>query len=246
MIIDYVGEKRVMLPSRKDVIQTTFDKIDFYYKALADKSLNLSEVTGISIYLKNITMGMNGSLSFTSPFIDIEKVLQCYSNQGEKEKREVQEIKNKREIYNAVKLYYEFTITRDTAYHTDKYSVSCEYTDRTFKTAGNVDIERTAEKVSRVINRMKNILCDNLALEVRLIQLTTWEKTGLKTYLTLTTSAYHLRDRFDGIGEWVATAIDTAGNIYKITWFTSEEEEETACDWYNPYSIKLIERVTSK
>lgn len=247
MLINYVGQKRIKLPTIKTRIQTTFDKIDFYYQALAEKSVKLTEETGITIYLKNITLGMHGSLSFTSPIIDIDKALQYYSKQGVKEKREVQDITNKKELYNTVKLYYDFTITRDTAYHTDKYSVSCEYWDKTNKAAGNIDIQRTAEKVSKIINQLKNLICDDLTFDVRLIQLTSWEMVGMKSYLTLTTTAHHMRDRFDGIGEYEATAVDTVGNRYKITWLTSEEEEEeTACNWYNPYSIKLIERVTSK
>lgn len=67
--------------------------------------------------------------------------------------------------------------------------------------------------------------------------------------LTLTQEAYLARERWDGRGEYEASATDEKGNSYQVTWLTIDDlasslgdEESDLCDWGTPYSIQLMEK----
>lgn len=227
-------------------INTEYINIDYYYPTLERVSEEAQE-TGFTIKSEDITFNLNdvkgAGLSFTSDYIEIETVLNLYSLAGEKQEKEVEEIKNSKK-YKYILDNYIFTITRDNYYDTDNTSVSCEYWDNDGITWNDKDFIEVAERISVIINKIKDTICAYMLGEVR--------KTDEEIpyimediILKVTEKPYYARENTKGINEFEALAMDKAENVYLVTWLARKDwdsdtdDEKTACNWQQPYSIQL-------
>ncbi len=143
--------------------------IYYYYPTLV-RVAEEAEETGIIVKPEDITFNLNdvngAGLSFTSDYIEIETVLNLYSLAGEKQEKEVEEIKNSKK-YKYILDNYIFTITRDNYYDTDNTSVSCEYWDNYGTTWNDADFIGVAERISVIINKIKDTMCAYMLGEIR-------------------------------------------------------------------------------
>lgn len=220
-------------------ISTKNSNVNYYYPTLQKAAEEVKE-TGIIIKPEDITFNLEevrgAGLSFTTDYIEIETVLNCYCFIGKQQKKEAEEIKNS-EYYPYIGENYIFTITRDNAYDTDKTSVSCEYWDTKGKTWTDRSYTKIAERISIIINIVKDYICDYMLQEVR----KTDEEISYimeDIILKITEQPHYAGEREDGKSKFTARAIDKKGNGYQVTWLA--DEEKTTCDWKQPYDIKLV------
>lgn len=228
-------------------INTEYINIDYYYPTLA-RVAEEAEETGFTIKPDNITFNLNdvkgAGLSFTSEYIEIETVLNLYSLAGEKQEKEVEEIKNSKR-YSYIQDNYIFTITRDDYYITDNTSVSCEYWDNYGTTWNDKDFIEVAERISIIINKMKDTMCAYMLGEIR--------KTDEEIpyimediIIKVIERPHYAGEREDGRHEFEARATDKTGNTYQVEWTAYEDwdmdddDEEKACDWKEPFFIQLM------
>lgn len=81
------------------------------------------------------------------------------SKQHYKQAEEVEKIK-KDINYKYVKENFEFTMIRNTAMYMHEYTVNCSYIDEAYDYTDNTDKqEELAEKVSKIIDEVKNNIC---------------------------------------------------------------------------------------
>lgn len=150
-------------------ISTKNSNVNYYYPTLQKAAEEVKE-TGIIIKPEDITFNLEevrgAGLSFTTNYIEIETVLNFYSLVGKQQKKEAEEIKNNK-YYPYIEENYIFTISRDNDYDTDKTSVSCEYWDTKGKTWTDTSYTKVAERISIIINIVKNYICDYMLQEVR-------------------------------------------------------------------------------
>lgn len=143
--------------------------LNYYYPTMTRVAEEAEEI-GIIVKPKNIIFNLNdvsgAGLSFTSDNIEIETVLHSYSLVGKKQEKEVEEIKNNKK-YKYILDNYVFTITRDNYYDTDNTSVSCEYWDNDGITWNDKDFIEVAERISVIINKMKDTMCAYMLGEIR-------------------------------------------------------------------------------
>lgn len=227
-------------------INTRDINIDYYYPTLKKVSEEAQE-TGFTIKPEDITCNLNdgrgAGLSFTSEYIDIETALAFYSAIGEKQEKEVKKIKSGTN-YQYILENYIFTITRDNYYDTDNTSVSCEYWDNEGITWNDTDFIGVAERISVIINKIKDTMCAYMLGEVRK---TDEEIPYIMEDITLkvTEKPYYARENTKGINEFEALAMDKAENVYLVTWLAHKDwdsdtdDGKTACNWQQPYSIQL-------
>lgn len=136
-----------------------------YFESIIETILDeLNEKAGFTIDVSDVWYDLSycqgSGVSFTTNTpIDIEQTLNFYSEQHYKQAEEVKEIKNDIN-YNYVKENFEFTMIRNTAMYTHEYTVSCSYIDETYDYTDNTDKqEELAEKVSKIIDEVKNNIC---------------------------------------------------------------------------------------
>lgn len=221
--------------------------IYYYYPTLA-RVAEEAEETGIIVKPEDITFNLNdvsgAGLSFTSEYIEIETVLNLYSLAGEKQEKEVEEIKNSKR-YSYIQDNYIFTITRDDYYITDNTSVSCEYWDNYGTTWNDTDFIGVAERISVIINKIKDTMCAYMLREIR--------KTDEEIpyimediIIKVIEKPHYAGEREDGRHEFEARAVDKAGNTYQVEWTAHEDWDidtdgvEKACDWKEPFFIQLM------
>lgn len=221
-------------------ISTRNINVDYYYYPTLKKAAEEVKETGIIIKPNDITFNLNdvsgAGLSFTTDYIEIETVLNFYSLVGKQQKKEVAEIKNNKQ-YRYIEENYIYTITRDSYFKTDNTSVSCEYWESGYKTWDKPEFKEVAERISIIINIIKDYICDYMLQEVR----KTDEEISYimeDIILKVTEKPYYAGEREDGKFEFTARAIDKKGNGYQVTWLA--DEEKTTCDWKQPYDIKLV------
>lgn len=228
-------------------INTRNINVDYYYPTLA-RVAEEAEETGIIIKPEDITFNLNdvrgAGLSFTSEYIEIETVLNLYSLAGEKQEKEVEEIKNSKR-YSYIQDNYIFTITRDDYYITDNTSVSCEYWDNYGTTWNDTDFIGVAERISVIINKIKDTMCAYMLREIR--------KTDEEIpyimediIIKVIEKPHYAGEREDGRHEFKARATDKAGSTYQVEWTAYEDwdidtdDEKMACDWKEPFFIQLM------
>lgn len=231
-------------------ISTKNSNVNYYYYPTLQKAAEEIKETGIIIKPEDITFNLNevrgAGLSFTTDYIEIETVLNCYCFIGKQQKKEAEEIKSNKQ-YQYIANNYIFTITRDNAYDTDKTSVSCEYWDTKGKTWTDRSYTKIAERISIIINIVKDYICDYILKEVRK---TDEEIPYIMEDITIKVveQPHYAGEREDGRPEFEARATDKAGNTYKVTWAAYEDwdmdndDEKAACDWKEPFYIQLIEK----
>lgn len=230
-------------------ISTRNINVDYYYPTLKKAAEEVKE-TGIIIKPEDITFNLNdvsgAGLSFTTDYIEIETVLNFYSLVGKQQKKEVAEIKNNKQ-YRYIEENYIYTITRDSYFETDNTSVSCEYWENGYKTWDKPEFKEVAERISIIINRIKDTICEYIIMQVRK---TDEEIPYIMEDITIKVveQPYYAGEREDGKSEFEARAVDKAGNTYKVTWAAYEDwdmdndDEKAACDWKEPFYIQLIEK----
>lgn len=238
-------------PTKGTIINTKSISIDHAYGTLEKESAKWEQIAGFDISMDNIYYNLSGKggdgLSFTirDEEIEIARALGFYREWGKKEEKEVREIKDNKNFYY---IYQNFTylITRDTEYYTEKGTVSCEYWNTLFQTEDTIEVMELAERISVIINKVKDIICDDLYSVVK--RESQEINPDIEIKLEVTTQAYPECWHWDDRQEFHSIARDEKGNIYLIKWVAKKEglitiaEEETACDWDKPYSIQLIER----
>lgn len=230
-------------------ISTRDINVNYYYPTLKKVAEEIKE-TGIIIKPDDITFNLNevrgAGLSFITEYINIDTVLESYKRIGTKQAEEAEEIKNNK-YYHYIEENYIFTITRDNYYDTDKTSVSCEYWDGNCSLIINTEREEIAEKIGKIINIVKNYICDYILHEVRK---TDKEISDIMedVILKIIGKPHYAGEREDGRPEFEAKAVDKSGNIYQVTWLSYEDwniytdDEKVACDWKEPFYIQLIEK----
>lgn len=141
------------------------NSLEEYFESIIETKLDeLNEKTGFTIDTSNVWYDLSycqgSGVSFTTNTpIDIEQVLDYYSEQHYTQAKEVEKIKDDIN-YNYVKENFEFTMTRNIAMYTHEYTVSCSYIDESYDYTDNTDKqEELAEKVSKIIDEVKNNIC---------------------------------------------------------------------------------------
>lgn len=240
-------------PIKNGIVHVSTDDVDFYYKVLVKASQDWVSKTGFVITPENISFNLHDKsrglgLSFTSGCIYLDNALDFYSTVGEQEKEEVQEITNKKE-YTYIRNRYTYSITRDNAYNVDKHTVSCEYYDLTGQGKKDTEISILAERINKIINKIKNMICDSLYQVAKTVDKEIKEMEDT-IKLKLTEKAHVDHKNAEGNDVYIVKATDEKGNVYIITWLSYENwdtkidngEEDDVCDWNTPYSIQLIEK----
>jgi len=229
-------------------INTNNSNIDYYCPTLERVTKEIL-VTGFIINPNSITFNLEeaqgAGLSFVTEYINIDKVLESYCKIGTKQEKEVKEIKNNK-YYPYIEENYIFTISRDNDY-TDKTSVSCEYWDTKGKTWTDTSYTKVAERISIIINIIKDYICDYMLQEVRK---TDEEIPYIMEDITLKIvgKPHYIRENTNGISIFKAKAMDKKGNLYIVTWLAYEDwdkdndDEKNACNWNEPFYIQLIEK----
>lgn len=235
-------------------INTNTSNIDYYCPTLERLTREILQ-TGFIINPNSITFNLEeaqgAGLSFITEYINIDKVLESYCKIGtkqgkEKQEKEVKEIKNNK-YYPYIEENYIFTITRDNDYDTDKTSVSCEYWDNEGTTWNDTNYTEVAEKISIIINIIKDYICDYIEQEVKK---TDEEIPYIMEDITLKIvgKPHYIRENTNGISIFKAKAMDKKGNLYIVTWLAYEDwdkdndDEKNACNWNEPFYIQLIEK----
>lgn len=228
-------------------ISTKDINVDYYYPTLKKLTETVLS-TGFIIKPEDITFNlrevMGAGLSFETEYIEVDRLLDYYSQAGEGREEIVEEIKNNKH-YPYIEENYIFAITRDNYDETYSESVSCEYWDRDCITWGNKEFEEVAEQISELINIVKTWVCDYMLQEVR--------KTDEAIpyimddfIIKVIEKPHYARENEDGICEFEALAVDNRGSTYQITWLADEDynnnvdSEKFACDWNKPYDVKLL------
>lgn len=228
-------------------ISTKDMNIDYYYPTLKKLTEDMLE-TGFIIKPEDITFNLNevrgAGLSFETEYIEVDRLLECYSSIYKCNKKEVEEIKNNKH-FSYIEENYIFTISRDSYYDTNAESVSCEYWDSECRTWESKEFEEVAEKISNIINIVKDLICEYMLQEVR--------KTDEAIpyimddfVIKIVEKPHYARENVDGICEFEALAVDNRGSTYQVTWLAYEDfdsnvdSEKFACDWNKPYDVKLL------
>lgn len=229
-------------------INTRNINIDYYYPTLARVAEEAQE-TGFTITPDDITFNLNdvrgAGLSFTSEYIDIETALTFYSAIGEKQEKEVKKIKSSKN-YQYILDNYIFTITRDNYYDTDNTTVSCEYWDNYGTTWNDTNYIETAAKINTIVNEIKDMICEYMLLQVRKTDEEEIPYIMEDIIIKVVEKPHYAGEREDGRHEFVATAVDKAGNTYQVEWTAHEDwdidtdDEKMACDWKEPFFIQLM------
>lgn len=239
-------------PIKNGIVHVATDDVDFYYKVLVKASQDWVSKTGFVITPENISFNLHDKsrglgLSFTSGCIYLDNALDFYSTVGEQEKEEVQEITNKKE-YTYIRNRYTYSITRDNAYNVDKHTVSCEYYDLTGQGKKDTEISILAERINKIINKIKNMICDSLYQVAKTVDKEIKEMEDT-IKLKLTEKAHVDHKNAEGNDVYIVKATDEKENVYQITWISVDgfnwytDDEDLACDWYFPYNIQLIEKM---
>lgn len=228
-------------------INTRNINVDYYYPTL-EKAVEEVKETGFLIKPDDITFNLNevrgAGLSFETEYIEIDKVLEVYSREGKYQQKVVEELKNNKH-YKYIEENYIFTISRDSYDETDPESVSCEYWDGYCLTWINKEMEEVAERISKIINIIKDYVCIYIEKEVR----KTDEEIPYiieNIIIKIIEKPHYARENEDGISEFEARAVDKRGHTYQVTWLAYEDynnsvdSDKWACDWKQPYDVKLI------
>lgn len=138
------------------------DSHEEYFKSIINTKLDeLNILTGFTIETSDVWYDLSycqgSGVSFTTNTpIDMEQVLDYYSKQHVTNAKEVEGIK-KDSNYQYVKENFEFTMVRIDSYYTHEYTVACDYTDESYEATDKQ--EELAEKISKIVNEVKNIIC---------------------------------------------------------------------------------------
>lgn len=138
------------------------DSHEEYFESIIKTKLDeLNEKTGFTIATSDVWYDLShcqgSGVSFTTNTpIDIEQVLDYYSKQHVTNAKEVEGIK-KDSNYQYVKENFEFTMVRIAYNYTHEYTVDCDYTDESYESTDKQ--EELAEKISKIVNEVKNIIC---------------------------------------------------------------------------------------
>lgn len=224
-------------------VQVKKDNIDFYWHELAEESQNWVTKTGFVITPNNISFNLTEKykglgLSFISGYIFLENALDFYSTLGKVEKEEAQRIKNNKK-FEVIKRTYTYKITRDNSYRVDKNSVSCEYFDLTGVGESDKDTASVASKICKIINKIKDIICDSLyqkATEIKK-EVKDMEKVIVIKYIE---KDYYPYLNEDGEKEYIASGYDEASNYYEIKGLVNDsfdvatDDRDTPCNHSTP------------
>lgn len=141
------------------------DSHEEYFESIIKTKLDeLNEKTGFTIATSDVWYDLShcqgSGVSFTTnTAIDIEQALDYYSTQHYINTKEVEKIKDDIN-YNYVKENFEFTMVRIAYNYAHEYTVNCSYIDETYDYTDNTDKqEELAEKVSKIIDEVKNNIC---------------------------------------------------------------------------------------
>lgn len=144
---------------RQEIAQ---DNHEEYFKSIIEIKLDEFNIeTGFTIDTSDVWYDLGhcqgDGVSFTTNIpIDIEQALDYYSEQHYKQAEEVEKIKQDSN-YQYVKNNFEFTMIRNTARYTHEYTVNCRYIDESYDYTD--EQEELAEKVSNIIDEVKNTIC---------------------------------------------------------------------------------------
>lgn len=133
-----------------------------YFESIIETILDeLNEKIGFTIETSDVWYDLSccqgSGVSFTTNTpIDIEQALNFYRKQHVTNAKEVEGIK-KDSNYQYVKENFEFTMVRIDYYYAHEYTVACDYTDESYESTDKQ--EELAEKISKIVNEVKNIIC---------------------------------------------------------------------------------------
>ena len=229
-------------PTKKAIIYAHTDSVDFYRGILVKASQNWVTKTGFIIKPDDISFNLHDTnkivgLSFVSCYIYIDNALDYYGTLGAGGGERIKKIKSNK-YYDFIRYAYTFKITRDNAYYVDRSTVSCEYYEPSGQMAGNTEVDELAAEIGRIINLIKNVICDGLYLVVKKVDREIKEMEDT-IKLTLTEKAHLDHKNAEGNDVYIAKAVDEKENVYQITWI---ETIGFYCNWYAPYSIQLIKK----
>lgn len=138
------------------------DSHEEYFESIIKTILDeLNEKIGFTIETSDVWYDLSccqgSGVSFTTNTpIDMEQVLDYYSKQHVTNAKEVEGIK-KDINYQYVKENFEFTMVRIDYRYAHEYTVDCDYTDESYESTDKQ--EELAEKISKIVNEVKNIIC---------------------------------------------------------------------------------------
>ena len=138
------------------------DSHEEYFKSIINTKLDeLNIEAGFTIDTSDVWYDLSycqgSGVSFTTNTpIDMEQVLDYYSKQHVTNAKEVEGIK-KDSNYQYVKENFEFTMVRIAYNYAHEYTVTCNYSDESYEATDKQ--EELAEKISKIVNEVKNIIC---------------------------------------------------------------------------------------
>lgn len=152
--------KQQAIETRRQEIEE--DSHEEYFNSIIDVILDeWNYLTGFNIktsdvyYRLSYSQGDGASFTTDTP-IDIEQALNFYSKQHLTQAEVIEKIK-KDSNYQYVKENFEFTIIRIAYNYVHEYTVECSYTDESYECTD--EQEALAEKISKIINEVKNTVC---------------------------------------------------------------------------------------
>lgn len=223
-------------PTKKAVIYAHTDNVDFYHGILVKASQNWVTKTGFIIKPNDISFNLHDTnkivgLSFVSCYIYIDNALDYYGTLGAGGGERIKKIKSNK-YYDFIRYAYTFKITRDNAYYVDSSTVSCEYYEPSGQMAGNTEVNELAAEIGRIINLIKNVICESLYLVVKKVDREIKEMEDT-IKLTLTEKAHLDHKNAEGNDVYIAKAVDeNYPNLlidYDFKIFNAERKVEYKC-----------------
>lgn len=140
-----------------------------YFKSIIETMLDeLNLETGFTIDTSDVWYDLShcqgSGVSFTTDTpIDIEQVFTYYIEQHPTQAKGIEKLKQDSN-YEYVKNNFEFTMIRHSYHDAHEYTVNCRYIDETYDYTDKQ--EELAEKVSHIVDEVKNNICKTLYYEL--------------------------------------------------------------------------------